>query len=272
MTANPRDLVLKLLVSSPDGVLSARQAVAACALFGIRENSVRVALVRLSAAGTIEATGRGTYRVGPKSADLAEDVRTWRTAESRVRKWTGAWLAVHSGALLRSERAAWRRCDRALRMLGFREVSRDLFVRPDNLVGGVSSARRRLHKLGLPKTAPVFVLTKLDEVFEARARSLWESEGLTESYVRTREVLEAWLDRMPELDPEEAARESFRIGNDAIRRLVFDPLLPDPLVDVRERRAFVDALLRFDAAGHGIWRGILASREDDGAASMRRDH
>src|SRR4051812_37030877 len=117
MTPNPRHLILKLLLGAEGKPLSARDAIEACALFGIRENSVRVALVRLSAAAMIEAEARGMYRIGPKAAELAEDVRAWRTAESRVRKWSGAWLAVHSGALGRSDRAGLRQRDRALELL-----------------------------------------------------------------------------------------------------------------------------------------------------------
>ena len=55
------------------------------------------------------------------------------------------------------------------------------------------------------------------------------------------------------LEPEVAARESYLLGNDAIRQLVFDPLLPEPLVDVTERRAFTDTVVAFDQAGHRIW-------------------
>jgi phenylacetic acid degradation operon negative regulatory protein len=43
------------------------------------------------------------------------------------------------------------------------------------------------------------------------------------------------------------------LGNDAIRCLVFDPLLPEPLADVSERRAFVDTVLEFDRVGRLIW-------------------
>ncbi|HEY5292026.1 MAG TPA: hypothetical protein VIJ43_06915 [Burkholderiales bacterium] len=47
------------------------------------------------------------------------------------------------------------------------------------------------------------------------------------------------------------------------------PLLPAPLVDVAARRAFVDAVVRFDAAGHAIWSrflGIGRSQQADARA------
>lgn len=259
MTPNPRHLILKLLLVIDGAPLSARDAIAACSLFGIRENSVRVALVRLSATGMVEAEGRGSYRLGPKAAGLADEVRTWRTAESRVREWSGDWIGAHCGALGRTDRVALRQRDRALDLLGFRELDRGLFVRPDNLVGGVTDVRARLYKLGLDADAAVFVAAGFDREREARARALWDGKALTRSYVQWRKRLERWLASSKRLDLETAARESFLVGNDAIRHVVFDPLLPDPLVDVNERRAFVIAVLAFDRAGHAIWRRLTRS-------------
>lgn len=85
--------------------MSARAAINACALFGIRENSVRVALVRLGATGIIEAAGRGTYRLGPKAAQLANDVASWRDIEQRVCDWHGGPSPTTSSAGLRAAAA-----------------------------------------------------------------------------------------------------------------------------------------------------------------------
>ena len=61
MLPNARHLILNLLLGAGGQALSARTAVAACALFGLRENSVRVALTRLAAAGMVESVGRGEH-------------------------------------------------------------------------------------------------------------------------------------------------------------------------------------------------------------------
>lgn len=256
MKPNPRHLVLNLLQAAEGDPLTARDAIASCALFGIRENSVRVALARLAGAGLIAAAGRGAYRLGPNAAGLSAEVATWRTAEARVHEWNGNWIAVHVGGLGRSDRVALRARDRALELLGLRELDRGLYVRPDNLVGGVDAVRSRLHKLGLDAGAAVFVASGFDAGREARARALWDGTALTTSYRTTRKKLEYWLARAETLAPDVAARESFLLGNAAIRQLVFDPLLPAPLVDVNERRAFVDVVQRYDAAGHRIWRKL----------------
>src|ERR1051326_5516464 len=97
MAFHPRHLILKLLLA--EDVLSARDAVSACSLFGVRENSVRVALARLVASGMLVAEERGRYRLGPNAEGLAAEVKAWRTVEKRLKKWSGDWIAVHCGAL-----------------------------------------------------------------------------------------------------------------------------------------------------------------------------
>jgi len=257
MKAEPRPLILNLLLGAAGRRLAAREAVAACALFGIRENSVRVTLARLSAAGLVEAVDRGEYRLGPGAASLADDVSTWRDAERRVRDWNGDWLAAHVGDLGRSDRAVLRARARALELLGLRELDRGLYLRPDNLAGGVAAVRARLLALGLEPEAAVFVARGFDAARERRAVALWDGRALTRAYRDTHGRLDAWLARADSLALDTAARESFLLGNDAIRQLVFDPLLPAPLVDVDARRAFADAVARFDAAGHAIWNRFL---------------
>ncbi len=251
----PRSLLLNLLLAAGGRGLTVRAAIASCALFGIRENSVRVTLVRLAGADLIESAGRGVYRLGPRAIALAGDVATWRSAEERVQDWHGGWIAVHVGPLGRSDRAALRTRERALAMLGLRELDRGLCLRPDNLVGGVDGVRGRLQRLGLGDAA-VFAATQLDMVREARARALWDGAALTRAYRSTRLELEAWAARAAKLDEETAAREAYLLGNAAIRKLVFDPLLPAPLVDTDERRALAEAVRRHDAAGRAVWRRL----------------
>jgi len=251
-----RNLILNTLLASGDSGQSVREAIASCGLFGIRENSVRVALVRLAADGLIESTGRGRYRLGPRALALARDVSAWRTAESRVRDWDGGWIAAYVGALGRSNRAELRSRNRALDLLGLRELEPGLHVRPDNLSGGVASVRTRLRGLGLEDGAAVFVATGFDSERDSRARRLWNGKALTATYRRTRRTLERWLARADLLQPEMAAREAFLLGNEAIRLLVFDPLLPAPLVDVEERRALAAAVRRHDEAGRALWRRL----------------
>lgn len=259
MAPSARHLILNLLLGAGGAPLSARQAVASCALFGIRENSARVALARLASAGLVVAAGRGSYVLGPPAEALAADVAQWRSAEQRVGDWHGGWIAVHVAGLGRSDRAALRARERALGMLGLAELERGLYLRPDNLAQGATGVRERLGKLGLGSDVAVFAARDFDPARERQARRLWDGAALNRRYRKSGQRLATWLDRSRRLEPEAAAREAFLLGHEAIRELVFDPLLPDPLVDVQARRAYTDAVLAFDAAGQALWQRFLAT-------------
>jgi phenylacetic acid degradation operon negative regulatory protein len=256
---NAKKLILDLLLSAEGRPLSARNAILSCALFGIGDNNVRVALARLSAEGLIEAADRGQYQLSDKAHELADEVATWRSAEQRLRNWVGDYIAIHCGALGRSNRAALRRRDRALAMLGFRELDRGLYLRPNNIEADVEAVRQRLHRIGLEAAAAVFVAGNFDPERRAAIARLWDGKALNRSYRSQREKLEGWMARADRLDRETAARECFVIGGCAIRAVVFDPLLPEPMVDVAERHAFVETVRRFDRYGQVIWRALHES-------------
>lgn len=256
MKINARHLILDLLLATRGQPLAAREAIAACRIFEISENSVRVALVRLSADGLIVAAGRGSYRLGPAANELAGDVATWRSAEQRVRPWSGHYVVAYTGNLGRSDRTALRRRERALGMLGFRELEKDLHVRPDNLESDLDVMRQRLHVLGLEDEALLFVGTSWNASQQTRLQALWDGRKLDQQYIQLRQELLDWLACADQLEPEVAARECFLLGGKAIRAVVFDPLLPEPFVDSKARQAFVDTVRKFDQVGHGIWAQI----------------
>src|SRR6185369_2873650 len=103
----------------------------------------------------------------------------------------------HTGALKRSDRRAARRRQRALEFLGFRELDPGLWLRPDNLRGGVAEARRQLEALGLDRGAIVFGLDALDDATDARARRLWDVTSLRQSYRTLRAAIAASVRRVP---------------------------------------------------------------------------
>ena len=170
-----------------------------------------------------------------------------------MRRWDGSWACVQLGDLARSDRSALRRRERALRLLGFRELARGLTVRPDNLEGGIATLRDQLHELGVDERAFTFRATDFDAATEARARTLWDPDRLTASYRQTTARIERFLVAVTDLTPRAAARESFFFGSDVLRMIMFDPRLPEPLVDVAARRALVEAARRLDAIGRRLW-------------------
>lgn len=263
MIPDPRSLILSLLLgleAQGRTELDARDLLRACALFDLPENSVRVALARAVAAGLLVTPRRGCYGLGPEARPLADEVGRWRQIERVMIDWHGDWIAVHVGATGRSDRPALRARERAFGLLGLAEFERGLHLRPNNLVGGAEAVRDRLQHL-LPRgadTGTVFVLDQLSLPDAQRACTLWDVAALDATYRDVTARLSAWLDGARALPLERAARETFELGHDAIRRLVFDPLLPAPLVDAGARSRYIRTVARFDDAGKAIWRRFLA--------------
>ena len=254
---SPRSLALDLISTLRGDSMPVGALVAAGELFGIPENGMRVAVTRLLATGELARDERGRYRLGPAALPLNERVVSWRALEDRLCRWSGGWIAVARADLPRGRGEAATRTSRALRLLGFADFSRDLALRPDNLRGGVAGVRAELRALGLPASALVFALAGLDDEAEARARGLWDTAALRAGYAKQRRALaasEARLERLPEAA---GMVESFRLGGSVIRELVRDPLLPEPLVPVAERRALVAAMRRYDRAGRRLWAAFM---------------
>lgn len=248
-----KSLIQSLLLAADDRAYPARQLVAACALFDLTENNVRVALVRLQNEGLVTAEGRGHYRLGPAARDLAQEVAAWRDVERRLSHWDGHYIAVHCGGLGRSDRSAVHRRQQALNMHGFAELDKGLYVRPDNLAGGITDLRDRLLRLGLEAHALVFRADQFQGQSPNRLRALWGAHQLDQIYRDLRTQLDTWLATMSQLPPDQAAREAFLLGRPAIRRVVFDPLLPEGMVDTQARQACFEAVRRFDSAGRALW-------------------
>ncbi len=248
-----KGLIQSLLLAAEGEAYPSRQLVAAGALFGISENNIRVALVRLQNEGLAEVSGRGCYTLGHGAKGLGQTISAWRHIESRMTAWNGQYVGVHVAALPRSDRAALARRERALQMLGFREASKGLMLRPDNLDGGVDGCRDRLHTLGLDPDTLVFGLHAPCEQLIRQLGELWPLNQLNHQYHEGRERLADWLARHPDLPPDQAAREAYLIDRVAVRQVVWDPLLPDEWVDAQARRDFFATVRAFDAAGRDIW-------------------
>ncbi len=230
-----------------------RALVPAGALFGFTSNNLRVTLARLLSRGLVDRDERGVYRLAVAARAVQSQVASWTDLHERMVPWNGSWVGVHTGGLPRGARSAQRRRQRALDFLGMRALAPHLWVRPDNLTGGVPDVRRRLQALGLAADAPVFALAVLDDAAETRARALWDTATLRAGYYEMVATLEASAARLSTLPLVDALVEAFLLGRDAIRLLVFDPLLPEPLVPPDERDALVQCMRRYDRQGHDLW-------------------
>ena len=254
---SPRDLLLKLL-SSRNGIkMNASSAVRVGALFGISENNVRVTLTRLLSSNLLQLVERGFYQLGPEGKTVAAQIHALPTVEHTLSDWNEGWVAVLTNTLEKSDRKARRTQERALKLLGMREVSNDFYLRPNNFIGGIDVVRERLLSLGLDKRALVFNGSQFTSILEAHHRTLWQSEALEAGYELGLEEIEQSRLRLKDLPLDEAAKESYLVGDKAFQQLVFDPLLPAPLINVSLRKLYREKVHEYDKEGAAIWQRFL---------------
>lgn len=250
MRPAPKTLILDLLSTLSGGTMPVGALVQSGQLFELAENSVRVALARLLAAGQVERDERGRYRLGERAAPVDRHVHAWRRLEEKLGPWNGSWVGACASI------AEGGRRDRALRLLGFRELTPGLEIRPQNLRGGASAVREELRQLGLAEPL-VFELAGLDAPTQLRATRLWDVEELRRTYLSCRAELEDSRKRLVAAGEREGMVESYLVGGRVIRQLAFDPLLPEPILAAAERDALVEAMRRYDRLGRAHWAAFL---------------
>lgn len=253
MKITPRKLILDLLLASVNLPLSSKEVVAVCRLFGIGETSARVALTRLLADGLIKSIDRGIYQLGPNATELADGIAEWRSIDRNVRQWEGGFLTLFTATLGRVDRVALVRRERALKMMGFKELDKGLYVRPDNLEMDLSIVMQRLNSLGVESGAIIARVSSFESEVTQRIEHLWDGKFLMKNYCNLTTKLEKWMANAGQLPLDEAARDSLLIGSSAIHQVVFDPLLPEPWVDISVRNKFFQVVRRFDQIGIDIW-------------------
>ena len=237
--------------------MDVQSAVRTGALFGISQNNIRVTLNRLVASNLLNKAQRGCYTLGAEGVAFAQQVNHWREAESLLCPWQGDWVCVNTSELKKSDRKAFRARERALSLVGMQQLSADLYIRPNNIRNGVSAVRSQLHSIGLEKTALVFALSQLDDEHEGQAKRLWNTSQLEQSYRESAAALETSLSQLPKLPLNDAAKASYLVGDRALRQLVFDPLLPAPLIEEQLRRDFTEIVKAYDKVGEDIWFKFL---------------
>jgi phenylacetic acid degradation operon negative regulatory protein len=257
VTPTAKSLILDLLSTARGHTMPVRALVRAGELFGLSGNSLRVALARLCSRGRVERDERGRYRLSEGARAVQRHVAAWSQLEQRVVPWRGGWIGLQTAGLQPLRGARLRQRGRALDFFGFRALAPDLWIRPDNLKGGVDELRPRLYALGLHVDAPIFVVHDLDRERETRAQRLWDGEALGRGYREGRDALLRSTERLHGFTPERALVETFRIGGRALRQLAFDPLLPESIVPSAPRQQFVEELRRYDRVGRGYWRSFM---------------
>lgn len=254
-SVKPKHLILNFLLQAGQPINS-QDLVRVAELFDITENHIRVSLARLQAEKLVETCGRGVYQLGPAASKLAEGLNQWRSLEDGLCDWDGSWIAVYIGSLGRTDRTALRRRVRILQLSGFQQFEPGLMVRPNNLLGAVSGLREKLYRQGLEPEALVFCLADTDAATEVRILALWDADALQKLYRDGVAQMCEWIASAGDLALNVAARESFLLGDEVLRNIVYDPLLPPEMVDVMARGEYLKAMMNFDQLGKQIWQQL----------------
>ena len=257
-----RAVVLDFLSNRAPREISARAVLAAGAVFGFSAQNLRMALTRLVDQGVAVNSNRGRYRLGAPGETMRVEVRKWKRVAELTRPWSGAWVGVYGAEIARSDRAAIRRHEQALRLRGFREFSSGLWIRPANLRDSVAELRAHLLALGLHRDAIVLGLSDFDATAAARAVRLWDAAALERAYARLRGALDASEAKITRLPLAAAAAETLLLGREVIRRINLDPLLPEELMPQRRLHELVRAMIAYDEIGREIWRRFMREIEN----------
>ncbi|PKF32317.1 PaaX family transcriptional regulator C-terminal domain-containing protein [Acinetobacter proteolyticus] len=251
---NARDLIIDLLLGLQGNAISIKQIIIAARLFEISENSIRVAVTRLSSDGVIEALERGIYQFTLQSHEWANVMLNRKHGLKQTKVWNQQYLAVFTGELGRVDRTALNRRERALKHLGFKELEQGIFIRPDNLAISFDQLELELKTSGLESSAKICQISHFDAKTLALIPALWSVQTLNQNYQKYNQMIQNWLATVHQLSLEDAARESLLLGRQTISLLMNDPLLPKDFVDVELREQFAESVRQLDQTGLASWR------------------
>jgi len=252
-----RELVIDFLSNRYPREMSAQEILGVGTALGFSEQSLRMALTRLVEQSVAANTGRGQYRLSPSGEAMRDEVRKWRHLGELARQWSGGWIGVFDASVPRSDRAALRRHERAMRLRGFRELQAGLWIRPDNLRDSVTELREHQRALGLHPGALVVGLHDLDDQARAKATSLWDTDSMLATYRALTDELLASMSKLVRLPLDTAAAESMVLGRDVIRHINLDPVLPEELMPQRALATLVRTMTDYDQQARQIWRKFM---------------
>lgn len=249
-------IALALLGAARGRSLSAPMFVGAGEILGVSGNAMRVALSRLSTSGDLVTEERGRYALAPSRRGAVAHVRTYRTGFAARVSWSGGFIGVLTAELPRKNAALVNRRQRALELSGFREFRHGLWVRPDNLEGGRAAIAAHLARLGLDDAAEVievrFDASQLKQVEKAWAVS---ADATRANALTTR--VQRLVASMAKRPIHTVAAQSFWLGDEVLRFLARDPLLPASIADPEPRRRLADAMSTLDERGYATWQSLL---------------
>lgn len=256
-----RRLILELLSAAPESMSASAQLVRAGEVFDFSANQVRVALSRLVADGLLASPQRGRYQLAGDAQALRAETGRWRHLQEEQVSWQGQWCGLLVETQATEGSTAFRRQSRALELRGLRRWKPGLWVRPDNLTGGLAQLADDVAALGASITGTV-QLQPQDDDARQQLQALWDTAQLDRQYRQALKTLRAAHKRLSAGATRKNLRDTIEIGGAMIRQLLFDPLLPDAMLSGTHRQALISALEDYDLAGQRVWQDFIERIND----------
>lgn len=260
MAASAQAVALSVLGASRGRALTAPVLVGAAEILGVSGNAMRVALSRLTSSGDLVMEGRGRYALSEERLRAVAHVRTYRTGFAARVTWNGAFLGVLTSELPRKNAALVSRRENALELSGFRAFRHGVWARPDNLEGGRVAVATHLARLGLDDAADVVGLV-LDTAQVKQHEKAWKVAADAARANALVERVEKFMESMDEKPLPKIAAQSFWLGDEVLRFLARDPLLPTSMADPAPRKALARAMEQLDERAYAVWVGLLEALE-----------
>lgn len=258
--ASATRIALSLLGASRGRALSASALIGGGELLGASSNATRIALSRLASSGDAVVESRGRYSLSAERRVAYAHVRTYRTGFAARVPWKGGFVAVLTADLPRRNPTAVRRRERALDLVGMRSYRHGVHIRPDNLEGGRAVVAAHLTSLGLDDEADVVGLA-LDATQVRAIEALYDVKKDVARASSLEAKVRAMLDGIDIRPKRDLAIESFWLGDEVLRFLARDPLLPESIADPAPRLALGDAMAELDEKAHALWMNLLTEYE-----------
>ncbi len=247
----PKSLILSLLEALPGQSTQVKFLVFSGKLFGFTDNTIRVTITRLIREGYIESDVRGCYRISKDYSPLIKSIRGWELGESRLVPWDGSWICCYIPKL------PTRSKEKTVKILNFfslKEGMPKIWVRPQNLKLEFEEVRSIMIKLGITENATFFSSQKFDKEVSKKWRLfLWPIDHIAEAQDHQAEKLRQSGQQIHHLPLDQALIETYLVGNEAIRLLHTDPLLPEEMMTKDHRLRLTRAMLKYNEIGKKVW-------------------
>lgn len=253
----PRRLILELLDADAAMMCNGNRLIAAGGIFGFSTNQMRVALSRLVADGLLAKPQRGRYQLTGESIAMRNEIQRWQQLEAQLRPWHKDWCALVTGNLAAESSTRFRAQTRALKLRGLQRWRPGIWVRPNNLAGGLNQLCEDVSTLGLDAIAGSYLMNETNKDCERSLRILWDTKAINRNYQLRIKQTNAAIKRLETSKTTAVLAETLEFGGDMIRALLMDPLLPDTLLGNSYREQLIAGVKRYDTAGRTLWQQFI---------------